>query len=414
LNPLHAVSLFSGCGGFCEGVRLAGFEVQAAVEFDRYAVETYQHNFPLVPLFHGDVCDFLRDDSPVWQHERSRFAHLEETSTDLVFGGPPCQGFSQIGPRAVDDPRNTLYREFIRVLTALRPKVFLMENVPNMLLLAGGRFKNEVLAALSHAGYSNAGVALVSASDYGVAQLRRRAIFFGVHDGHDLGMDAHDFLVKSLESERLPTPTVGQVLQDLPDGVSEDDGPLPYPTGEQATEAGREYRLDCDGRWYSSQSKVAALDKLPPLLYNHHTKRMLDRRRKLIQGLKPGANGKTLLPGVWSGARAEKWRRLHPDKPSHTILAQMHRDMSEWVHPSLPRWITVREAARLQSFHDGFVFKSSEWQMLKQVGNAVPPLMARALAAVAAAAISRLDSGPERTNRSPRARSSKRSRTADR
>ena len=72
---------------------------------------------------------------------------------------------------------------------------------------------------------------------------------------------------------------------------------------------------------------------------------------------------------------SEKWRRLHPDLPSYTILAQMHRDMSEWVHPRLNRWITVREAARLQSFHDGFIFKSSEWQQLKQIGNAVPPLL---------------------------------------
>ncbi|WP_447006666.1 DNA cytosine methyltransferase [Saccharothrix isguenensis] len=402
---MRAVSLFSGCGGFCEGVRLAGFAVRAAVELDRYAVETYRHNFPDVPLFHGDVSDFLRDDSPVWHEERARFHHLVGTPTDLVFGGPPCQGFSQIGPRAVDDARNTLYREFIRVLTVLRPKVFLMENVPNMLLLAGGRFRDEVLDALAQAGYSNAGVTLVSASDYGVAQLRRRAIFFGVRDGCDLGMEAHDFLVKSLECERVATPTVGQVLRDLPEEVSLDDAPLPYPSGQRSTRAGWEYRVDREGQWYSKDLKLTALGHVPALLHNHHTKGMQERRLKLIKDLKPGANGKTLRPEVWSGARAEKWRRLHSDKPSHTILAQMHRDMSEWVHPWLDRWITVREAARLQSFHDGFVFKSSEWQMLKQVGNAVPPLMARALATVAAAAIARIDTSEKEPSPHPRARS---------
>jgi DNA (cytosine-5)-methyltransferase 1 len=87
----------------------------------------------------------------------------------------------------------------------------------------------------------------------------------------------------------------------------------------------------------------------------------------------------------------EKWRRLHPEQPAYTILAQMHRDLSEWVHPKFERWITVREAARLQSFHDGFEFKSSEWQMLKQIGNAVPPLLARALAAAIERALLRLD-----------------------
>jgi DNA (cytosine-5)-methyltransferase 1 len=101
--------------------------------------------------------------------------------------------------------------------------------------------------------------------------------------------------------------------------------------------------------------------------------------------------GDSLPAGVWNGSRPEKWRRLHPDRPAYTILAQMHRDLSEWVHPDHQRWITVREAARLQSFHDGFVFKSSEWQMLKQIGNAVPPLLGRAICRVALRALEQLD-----------------------
>ena len=141
--------------------------------------------------------------------------------------------------------------------------------------------------------------------------------------------------------------------------------------------------------WYPKAYKLAAVDSVR-LLHNHHTKGIQDRRRRLITELKPGANGKSLSPAIWQGSRAEKWRRLDPGKQSHTILAQMHRDMSEWVHPWYERWITVREAARLQSFHDGFVFKSSEWQMLKQVGNAVPPLMARALTAAVRAALDRI------------------------
>jgi DNA (cytosine-5)-methyltransferase 1 len=388
--PYRAVSLFSGCGGFCEGVRLSGFNVRAAVEFDPYAAQTYRHNFPEVPLFSGDISDFLVDESPAWQAEKANFRHLARGSIDLVFGGPPCQGFSQIGPRAIDDARNGLYLEFVRVLTRLRPKVFLMENVPNMLLIADGRFKKAVLEKMARSGYKNTGVVLVSANDYGVAQTRTRAIFFGVRDGLDLGMDAGDFLVKMLEGERRPAPTVGEILRELPEHVSHDDGPLPYPSARTASRAAHEFRVDRNGLWYSKDHKLAALGAAPILLHNHHTKGMEDRRRKLIAQLKPGANGKSLKPEVWSGTRAQKWRRFHPDKPAHTILAQMHRDMSEWIHPWFDRWITVREAARLQSFHDGFVFKSSEWQMLKQVGNAVPPLMARALAAAAGAALARM------------------------
>jgi site-specific DNA-cytosine methylase len=116
-----------------------------------------------------------------------------------------------------------------------------------------------------------------------------------------------------------------------------------------------------------------------------------DRRKKLIAFLKPGAKADSLPPKVWNGARPEKWRRLHPDRPAYTILAQMHRDLSEWVHPDHQRWITVREAARLQSFHDGFIFKTSEWQMLKQIGNTVPPLLARAPASATEGVLERLD-----------------------
>jgi DNA (cytosine-5)-methyltransferase 1 len=261
-----------------------------------------------------------------------------------------------------------------------------------MLLIANGRFKTEVLGALAAAGYRNTMVAVVTASDYGVPQARKRAIFFGIRNDLDLGMDIGDFFAKALEAERQPSPTVEEALWDLPEEVSPDDGPLPYPPYPRTRLNRRpaaEFRLDREGLWYPKEYKLAAAQGVK-LLYNHHTKGIQQRRRNLIAELKPGANGRTLQPETWQGLRAEKWRRLDPRKPSHTILAQMHRDMSEWVHPWCERWITVREAARLQSFHDGFVFKTSEWQMLKQVGNAVPPLMARALASVAQTALDRI------------------------
>ena len=115
------------------------------------------------------------------------------------------------------------------------------------------------------------------------------------------------------------------------------------------------------------------------MLHNHHTKGIRERRKKIVAEIEPGGRGDCLPPELWNGTRGHKWRRLHPEKASYTILAQMHRDLSEWIHPKHNRWITVREAARLQSFHDGFVFLGSERQQLKQVGNAVPPLMALAI-----------------------------------
>ena len=390
MSAYRAVSLFSGCGGFCEGVRLAGFDVKAAVELDRFAAVTYRHNFPEVPLFEGDVHAFLNDNAQEWRDESARFTAVKPGEVDLLFGGPPCQGYSQIGTRILDDPRNELYREYVRVLRTLRPRVFLMENVPNMLLLAKGRFKREVLEAFAKEGYSDCGVAVVAATDFGVPQLRKRAIFFGVRDGEELGIDAQSFLEAALENEKQPEMTVRNAIGDLPEATAIHYEPLPYPRRKIASDILSEMRLDRDGRWYAAEYKrKLAGSKLK--LHNHHTKEIQQRRKDLIRDLLPGMKGDSLDPKVWNGARPEKWRRLHPDKPAYTILAQMHRDLSEWVHPDFERWITVREAARLQSFHDGFVFQTSEWQMLKQIGNAVPPLMARALAAAMEIALQHLD-----------------------
>ena len=147
---------------------------------------------------------------------------------------------------------------------------------------------------------------------------------------------------------------------------------------------------------HRADRKRRIFGKNPIVLHNQHTKEIQARRKHLISFLKPGQKADSLPKEIWDGKRPEKWRRLHPDLPSYTILAQMHRDLSEWVHPHLSRWITVREAARLQSFHDGFVFVGSEWQQLKQIGNAVPPLLAHALGAMAAHVLERLRDGQQK------------------
>lgn len=393
MSKKTAVSLFSGCGGFCEGVRLAGFDVKAAVEIDRFATQTYRENFPEVPLFEGDVHDFLNGESETWVSVASNFPDVEPGKVDMLFGGPPCQGFSQIGTRILDDPRNELYMQFIRVLKYLKPRVFLIENVPNMLLLDKGRFKREVLEALKEAGYSNSSVQVVVASDYGVPQLRRRAMFFGVRDGETLGFSAADFFSSALKAEEQSEQTVWDALRDSPEKTAIHYEAVPYPRSAAKTEILDEMRLDRNGRWYTSEYKVSASRNAQRRLHNHHTKEIQEKRQALIALLKPGAKGDSLPKEIWNGLRPEKWRRLPYDRPAYTILAQMHRDMSEWVHPRFERWITVREAARLQSFHDGFVFHSSEWQMLKQIGNAVPPLLGRAVASAALQALYSLDAG---------------------
>jgi len=376
MEGLRAVSMFSGCGGFCEGIELAGFKVLAAVEKDRFAAETYRKNFPGVRLLEGDAVEFLKRNSETasWVKDLKNI--------DLLFGGPPCQGFSQIGTRDIHDERNSLYKEFVRVLGNLRPKMFLMENVPNLLLMRGGYFRQLILRDLRRAGYSNATVVSVLAADFGVPQLRRRAIFVGTRDDLSLGVDLADLVQATLDQHKGERHrTVREAIGDLPESVTDSGQVLPYPPPSSLCTFQRLMRLDTDTTIYPRARKNALLLSLHAkrALYNHHTKEILARRLALIRHLEPGKKANSLPKKFWDGLRPEKWRRLDPDAPSHTVLAQMHRDLSEFVHPTLDRWITVREAARLQSFHDGFIFYGSEWQQLKQIGNAVPPLLARAL-----------------------------------
>ncbi len=377
---VKAVSLFSGAGGFCVGARLAGWKVLCSVEADVSACQTYAANFPDVPLFRGDVSDFLFTTQPGVPD----LAQLCAKGIDVVYGGPPCQGFSQIGPRNLNDPRNALYKQFVRVVENLRPRAFVMENVPNMVTMKGGHFKDEILNAFQVAGYSRTTIQTVLASDFGVPQHRRRIFWFGLRD--DLsGVASLDEALQSWLGERklAQEVTVRDAIADLPFAVSADDSALPYATlSKRCSNYQKLMRLDWDTPSLSAATKRSNIDR--DELHNHHTKSVEARRLQIIKAIKPGARGDSLPAHLWNGTREHKWRRLDPDKPSYTILAQMHRDLSEWIHPEHDRWITVREAARIQSFHDGFVFHGSELQQLKQVGNAVPPLVGLVIAQAAA------------------------------
>lgn len=373
-----AVSLFSGCGGFCEGIEQSGFQVNVAVELDKFACETYRHNFPRTPLFDEDVHQFL---TPKSDHRDA----YNLSSVDLVFGGPPCQGFSQIGARRLDDERNELYKQYSRVVETLRPRVFLMENVPNLALMNKGHFKKLILEEFAALGYGNVIMLRVSSDDYGVPQTRQRVIFVGTRDEDSFPFDLASFCEQTLAALKVERPvTVIEAIGDLPAEIVHSGDVMPYPKTRKPNDFLKDMRLDYDGSRYSKVDKrLRGIGKSAAKLHNHHTKEIQAKRAHLISLLAPGKKANSLPKEIWDNKRPEKWRRLHPDWPSHTILAQMHRDLSEWIHPNLNRWITVREAARLQSFHDGFVFVGSEWQQLKQIGNAVPPLMGYALGKLA-------------------------------
>jgi DNA (cytosine-5)-methyltransferase 1 len=313
-----------------------------------------------------------------------------------VFGGPPCQGFSQIGMRDPADKRNGLYKQFARIVELLKPRIFLMENVPNLLLLNRGSYRDSILRKFAEIGYANATYLAVNAADFGVPQVRQRIILVGIRDRDTVEGSLADLCMSVLAGLRVRRPfVVCEAIGDLPRAITGSGETLRYPPKGNLSAFQRMMRLDCESEMYSPSMKCErGIGAGPILLHNHHTKEIQERRLKLISLLKPGQKADSLPKEVWNGCRPGKWRRLNPDGPSYTILAQMHRDLSEWVHPSLNRWITVREAARLQSFHDGFVFRSSEWQQLKQIGNAVPPLLAYALAQMALTVLARIRKRP--------------------
>lgn len=386
------MSLFSGIGGLCEGVKLAGFKVVGAVELDKYACQSYRKNFPSIPLFEGSVGDFLNPKNSDFDQQKELV--LRDGSIDLIFGGPPCQGFSQIGPRDIRDPRNEMYMHMVRMAEILRPKAVLIENVPNLLMLRGGLFKHRIVEAFREVGYRSWAILKLSADDFGVPQSRKR-VFFIFHR-ETTTFDLQEFAEAYTDSLKLKSKvSVDDAVSDLPLEVAPDrDTLLAYPANPSTlSNFQQEMRVDRHGIIYSENSKLSHYENAmgndynSVFLHGHHTKEIQEKRRNLLKYLAQGQKASSLPKEIWDNARPEKWRRFYPDRPAHTLMAQMHRDLSEWIHPHVDRWITVREALRLQSFHDGFVLDSSEWQQFKQVGNAVPPLLGRIPASVAKALI---------------------------
>ena len=288
VNEVTAVSLFSGAGGFCEGARLAGWKIACAVEADVHACKTYAANFPGVPLYRGDITRFLAMERQACRVQSA----WRDGRIDIVYGGPPCQGYSQIGPRNPEDPRNRLYEEFVRVVGILKPRAFVMENVPNMMAMDGGRFKKRIFEAFRRAGYAAADVAAV-ASEFGVPQRRRRIFIFGLRgrgDGEQLAGPARA-LMEDLKAGRLV------------DSEGGDRGPPERCVGRR-----RPAPLSSEGRGANASvpGVRAARLRAPALsaaekrgrapgveaLHNHHTKGMRARRRKIVAALEPGARGR--------------------------------------------------------------------------------------------------------------------------
>lgn len=442
------LDLFSGAGGFSLGLEAAGFESMGAIDIDPLVGKTYVQNFGERPVsMFGQRSGDMRNVAPRRVRDALVAAGVHEL--DLLVAAPPCQGFSRVGRGKLDfmadksgafllDPRNHLYRQAIRMLTELRPRVFLFENVAGILHVRGRNVAELVCNAVQDAGYRTR-VAVLNTAWYGVPQSRERVIVIGTREDLDLepvfptrshrvqvtrGHLSEATMNPELWSrddlfvpfDRIPTlgslaeaVTSKQALGDLPaftrhlQALRTNAKYRPF----RETMPPVAYRHEADN-WYSELMRAWPGLPRSETVTDHYCRwtprdfetfgrmrygdrycqaieiavaRYEEARQAYSAGRGPRPLRRQFIPPYPQDVFDEKWRKLNPSEPCHTITAHLAKDTYSHIHYSSrqKRAITTREAARLQSFPDSFVFAGNMGQMFTQIGNAVPPLFARAL-----------------------------------
>ena len=341
------LDLFSGAGGMSYGMeKNKHFVTEVALDFNDKALQTFKYNMPHAETICGDITD---------ETLRVKVIDLcREKNVNMIIGGPPCQGFSLKGKkRGLDDPRNYLFNEYLRFVEMLNPEVFVIENVKALLSTSAGWFKEQIVNRVMQMGY-HVEYGVLTASDFGVPQARQRAIF----------------ICSKEKTIPLPEPTC-----DIPVTVRDAIYDLAYlNSGEGSFE--QEYTTEpCSD--YQRNMRTGS-----NMLYNHKASNHAPIAIKKLEMI-PAECGKEHLPADMLGKQkfSGTWGRLKWDLVSPTIDTRFDAASNGTNnHPFLNRTITPREAARLQSFDDKFVFIGSKVYIRQQIGNAVPPLMAKAIA----------------------------------
>ena len=368
-----AIDLFSGVGGLTLGLQNAGFRVRLAVDLDSACEATHRRNFPELPFLRADI-------QGISAHDVRLAASLNDGELDLLAGGPPCQGFSIIGQRELLDPRNSLLHHFIRVAEELRPKILLIENVPGLATLARGAALRAIGDAFDAAGYS-VDVAELLAAQYGVPQMRWRMFFIGwrrdlASSGGFPAPTHGTWGIGDLVPNRTVTPQAAEGFLTIRDAIG--DLP-PLDAGSTA----RQYHSAPDGP-YQQAMRLHAFDEL----HNHYAARLAPQNIDRIRRLAPGDDWRSLPvellpPGMRRALRKDhtrRFRRMQWTGVARSIITRFRDPKSgEYIHPEQDRTISIREAARIQSFPDWFIFEGTNSQQYDQVGNAVPPLLAKAI-----------------------------------
>ncbi|MDR9506932.1 DNA cytosine methyltransferase [Brevibacillus agri] len=340
----NLIDLFSGCGGLSYGFELAGYRTLLGLDNDKAALKSFEYNHKSAKTICGDITQITTEEI---------LEKVNHQRIDVIVGGPPCQGMSLSGPRKFHDPRNKLYLSYIRIVSEIQPKAFVIENVPGLVSLYKGAIKDSILEEFARLGYS-VSYQILNAADYGVPQTRKRVIFVGIKNpkiNYQFPSPTHLFEHEWVTSE--------QAVSDLPlldDSLGEE-------IQEYASEPMNEFQLYCRQNSHHVRNHIAT---------NHS-----EITKKIIAMVPDGGNYKD-LPEEYRGTRNFNvaWTRYHSKKPALTIDTG-HR---HHFHFKCNRVPTVRENARFQSFPDDFLFFGNRTQQYRQVGNAVPPLLAKIIA----------------------------------
>ena len=373
------VDLFAGAGGMSLGFEQAGFDVAAAVEYDPIHCATHEFNFPNCAA----ICKSVADIDAKYIRDHSRIGNRP---VDVLFGGAPCQGFSMIGKRALDDPRNSLVHHFVRLVADLKASYFVFENVRGLTVGAHRKFLEEIIKEFQKNGYIvQEDYRVLNAAHQGVPQSRQRLFLIGARKGFPLPEypDATHLPAGKRDSPNLfkkPTPTVWDALRDLPEADDYEElldrdwvkARHKKPTAYSAILRGESH----DVRDFSEVRQFDAT-LLTSSLRTIHT----DLSKKRFTETKPGET-----------EPVSRFLKLDPAGICNTIRAGTASDHGAFtsprpIHPYSPRCITVREAARLHSYPDWFRFHVTKWHGFRQIGNSVPPLLARAVASKVCEAI---------------------------
>jgi DNA (cytosine-5)-methyltransferase 1 len=344
-TDMQFLDLFTGIGGLSLGLATAGLRCVGGVDSWAEAQATYRHNHDGVPFVLADL-------SSVNFCEIARRLSLDPREVAVVVGGPPCQGFSTVGKRDTADPRNALWMRFRDIVGEVRPAYVVVENVEGIVVSGGGRVRDAIIGGFAEIGYRMK-CRLLRSADYGVPQLRKRAVFLGWLDG--------------LAEPRFPDPLDGPPVS-VADAISD----LPELQPAQAlTRYDREPLTD-----YQRARRVGAVT-----LHNHEAARHPAELVKVLSFIPDGGNRKS-IPAAYQPTSGfhNSYARLASWKPAVAVTSNMRKPSSaRATHPTQHRGLTVREGLRLQSFDDTFVVLGSRTSQYLQVGNAVPPLLAAAI-----------------------------------